>query len=180
MLHRDHCRVHAHRHRTRCFVKLGDAQQLDCITQALCNCDVGCRDLGDAFAIHVARNNIATKCDTRDNRNFRRSVQTLDIGCRVTFCITKLLRASQCVFVTRAVFAHLGENVICCSIDNAEHSPDWLAAQTFAQWTNKWNTSAHCSLKQQVDACIVGRRKQLCTMSRDQRLVGSDYRLATC
>jgi hypothetical protein len=76
------------------------------------------------------------------------------------------------------LLAHLRQDVVRRTVDDAHHATDWLATQALAQRPHDRDGAGDRRLEEQVDACLLGGIEQLDADVGQQLLVRRDDRLA--
>ena len=183
MMDRHHCRVDANADVAALAVALDDAEQLDDVTQAMRDGDLGAGDATDPLVVHVARNDLRTEGDRGDDRRLRASVETFDVGGRVALGESEALRFGQgrCVVGVSPAgdrVGHLGEDEVGGAVDDAQHSSDRFAVQALAQRPHDRDATGYCRFEEEVATSCVGGGVELGADVGEQLFVRGDDRLA--
>ena len=83
--------MHTYCYFTADTIALGNAQQLDDISQTLSDSNISGSHTTNTFVIHIAGNDLGPKSNGGQNGCLRSGVKTFDIGCWVTFGKTEML-----------------------------------------------------------------------------------------
>ena len=84
----------------------GDTQQLDAVAQVIGGLDIGLRDLLDAFDVDLVERHFRAECQTGQQRQFVRGVETADVERRIGFRVALLLSFLQDLCERPALFLH--------------------------------------------------------------------------
>ncbi len=157
----------------------GNAQQFDTITQLLRITHIVTRQLADTLNMRFVKLHRNTKCQRRQNRQFVRSIDTLDIKRRIYLGITLFLRQLQGIRKTRPLIAHLGKDEIGRAIDNPGNPLNAVSRQPFAYRLDNRDTTTNRRLKSNRHALLLRRRENFRALFGNQCLIGGHH-VFTC
>ncbi len=176
-----HRRMHPDRHPWRDAdlegIDLGDGQELDDVAELAGHGDVGRRDAGDAFVVHVAGDDGGAEGQGGDDGGFGAGVEPLDISGWIPLGVSELLGVGQGLGERGAFVAHLGQDVVGGAVDDAHHPADGLTDQRFAQDPDERDAARHRGLEEQVPPGLGGCLEQLGSVVGEELLVAGDDRL---
>ena len=167
-----HAQLDAARH------ALGDAQQLDAVTELLGIADVLRSQVRDAFNMCLVELHRNAKGNRAHDRGLVRRVHAFDVKGGVGFGVTQGLRFFQHHVKVQALVAHLGQDEVGRAVDDAGNPLNGVGAQAFAQRLDDGNAAGHGRLEGHHDALALGGRENFGAMHGQQRLVGGDHMLA--
>ena len=157
---------------------LGDAQQLDAVTQLLRVLDVGRAELGDAFDIGLVKLHRNAKRNGAHQCELVRGVHAFNVKGRVGFGVTQALRIFQHHVKVQALVAHLAQDEVGGAVDDAGDPLDAVGGQAFAQRLDDGDATGHGRFKRHHHALGGRCGKDLGAVHGQQRLVGGDHMLA--
>ena len=137
--------------------------------------DVVGGDLGDAFDGDVVDGDGGMEAEGGHDGGLVGRVVTLDVAGRIGFGVTLGLCVLEHVIEIETLGGHLVEDVVGGAVDDAEHARHLVSDEGFTQWLEERNSTAHGSLKVDIDALGFGGRIDLRTILGQQRLVGGDH-----
>ena len=157
---------------------LGDAQQLDAVTQLLGVLDVGRTQFGDAFDVGLVELHRNAESDGRHDGGLVRGVHAFDVEGRIGLGIAQALGFLEHYFKVQALVAHLGQDEVGGAVDDAGNPLDAVGRKTFAQRLDDGDAPGHGGFKRHHHPPGRCRRKNLGAVHGQQGLVGGDHVLA--
>ena len=166
-------RIHAGRHSGLAILHHG--QQLDDLVFGGRGGNIVGGDLGDALNGHVVDGYIGVETERGHDGCLVGRIVAFDVSCRIRFGVSLSLSVLQHVVEIETLGGHFVENVVRGAVDDAKHARHLVSDEGFTQWLEEWNSTAHGSLKVDIDALGFGGRIDLRTILGQQRLVGRDH-----
>ena len=174
-----HGRVDAHTDFAGLQMSFCDTEELDRVAESSSDCDVVGRDAADSLVVDVARDNLRTESNRRQDGSLGTCIEALDIGSWVTFRKPETLSFCEGSSVVGSFFGHLREDEVGRAIDDSHHTQHGFAAQTFSQCPHNRNSAGNGRLEQQIHSRRIGSREQIDSDIGQEFLVGGHHWL-TC
>ena len=102
----------------------------------------------------------------------------LDVERRIGLGVAQPLRLLQAFLERQLLALHAREHVIAGAVEDAVDARDGIAGEPLAQRLHDRDGAADRGLEIERDLVLLGERRQLDAVPRQQRLVGGDHRLA--
>ena len=119
---------------------------------------------------------MSTKRDTCQHDEFCRGVEAVDVGSWIGLGVAQALRVGEDDVHRFAGCGHPTQDVVARAIENARHARERVAGKPFSHAVDERHTTANCGLETDPNAGARRGSQQFGTMSRQQHLVGGDYR----
>ena len=136
--------------------------------------DVGCGDVGDAFAMDVGRGHPGVEREAGEDRRLRRGVEAVDVGGRVGLGVAERGRLVERLGEAGAGLVHPGQDEVGRAVDDAQHPVDAVARERLAQRPQQRDRAGDARLEVEVGVARARRVVQRRAVLGEQRLVGGD------
>ena len=128
--------------------------------------------------VDVAGHDSLAEGQAGDDGRLGPGVVALDIGGGVALGVAQALGLGQGIGVAGPLLGHAGEDEVGGAVDDPHHPGHVLAGEGLPQGAHEGDAPGHRGLEEQVDACVLGGRRQLGAVVGQQLLVGGHHRLA--
>ena len=172
----DQRRVHAQLHALVGAAR--DAEVLDAVAEFAGTGHIGWLDFRDALCIGRIEPEWHAKGQRAENRKLVGGIDALDIKGRISFGIAELLGFPEHIRKFAPLVAHLGEDEIAGTVDDACQPLDMVAGESLANRLDDRDTATDCRLEGNRDTLVACRCKDLLAMHGNECLVGRDQMLA--
>src|SRR5690554_7144947 len=108
------------------------AEQADAITQSLCLPDVGGHDASNTGDLYAVKINLCAKRQRSEDREFVRSINTVNIKAGVRLCIAQSLRILQNRVKIAAMLFHGRQDIIAGAVKDAVNPLDTVGRSPVA------------------------------------------------
>ena len=136
------------------------------------------RHRGNAFDVDFVEGQRFSERDGSQNRQLVRGIDPFDVEARIGFCVAELLRFGEHVVEVAALVAHLGQNEVSGTVDDAGNPLDTVSGESLADRLDNRNASGDRRLERDHDAASAGGLEYFVPVQRDERLVCGDHVLS--
>jgi hypothetical protein len=137
-----------------------NAQELDAIAHIGCCFDVSLGNRLNAFYVDLTEGHPRAECQTRQDREFVRSVEATHIETWISLCITARLRFLQHIVERAGLFRHCREDVVASAVEYAVDAAHLVGDQRLTQRLDDGDATGNGRLK------IQGNTLLLCKLSQ--------------
>lgn len=132
--------------------------------------DILQRQAGDAFGMYAFRINMLAIAKGSQNADLAAGVMAFNIGRRVFFCISKLLRQFERLVKGHVFVDHFGQNKVGRSVENPCDLFNAVGGQTQVQRLNDRDAAANTGFKKEVDVVFFSSCQKLGSLCRNPAL----------
>ena len=156
----------------------GTRKQLDLISGFLCKGDVIRFNVGDALCRNLIRSYTQTEYQRYQNRELIRRINSLHISGRV--CLREALRlcVPKNIGVILAIFFHLRQDIIRCSIQDAVNGAEFVGQKGSRQGGQDRNSACHSRFETEQNMVFLCELRKHAAICGNCRLVCRDNALA--
>ncbi len=149
-----------------------DGEKLYLVSEFLREFYVLLRNSRYPFAVNVFKPDLLPVGERQNDSEFVRRVDSLDVKSRIGLCKPEVLCLSENGIECLSLIGHFGQNIVRCSVHDAEYGSDPVRDKTFLQGLDYGNGSAHARFKSDVHIFFFRGLKYFIPVRGQQGLVG--------